>query len=406
VFKGRTEDAKTIAAKLGVAFLLDGNARLAGNRVRVDAELIQGRSGFSSWTQTFDRSIDDIFAVQTEIATAVTAALTREVAKTTTVTDAGGTTNVAAFDAYLHGRADFALAAGDDTDRSALAHFNDAIAEDPKFAAAYAARSRTLAAIANQQTAGDQQQLLYDQAIATAKQAVVLAPNLADAQSALAFALVSGRLDIRGARAPYDRSYALGRGDPDVLGRYALYCANTGRFNEAEAAIRLATDLDPLNPRSYWNTGAIRFAARRYNDAIPSMERALVLDPRMVNVNGYIGYCLLMLGRLDEAEQAILKEKSQLTRMPGLAMVAQRRGKTTQAREAFDQLVSEFGDNGLYQQAEVVAQRGDAKGAVAILRRARTAHDSGLFLARQDPLLDPIRNDPELSRLLRDLGFD
>lgn len=406
VFKARTEDAKTIAAKLGVAFLLDGNVRRAGNRVRVEAELIQGQSGFSNWTQTFDSAIDDIFAVQTEIAAAVTTALTREVAKSTPAAGPGGTTNVAAFEAYLQGRADFALAAGDETDRSALAHFDDAIALDPKFAAAHAARSRTLAAIANQQATGDGQKAFYDQAIAAARQAVLLAPDLADAQSALAYALISGRLDIRGARAPYDRSYALGRGDPDVLGRYALYCANTGRLEEAETAMRQATDLDPLNPRTYWNTGAIRFAAHRYGDAIPAMAHALALNPRMANVNGYIGYCLLLQGKLDEAEKAILKEKSPLTRLPGLAMVAQRRGNAAQAREFLAELVAKVGDNSLYQQAEVKAQWGDAKGAIALLRQAQATHDSGLFLARQDPLLDPVRHDPGLSMLLRDLGFD
>ena len=236
-FKSSSEDAETIARKLDVAYLLDGNVRLAENHVRVSAELIEGGSGFSRWAQTFDRAIDDIFAVQSEIADAVTAAITREVAVTKPVTQAGGTTNVAAFDAYLRGRADFALAAGPDTDHSALAHFEEAIASDPKFGAAYAARSRTLVAIANQMAAGDERKPLYDQAIAAARQSIVLAPDLADAHAALAGALVSGRLDIRGARTPYERSYTLGRGDPEVLGRYALYCAQTGRFRAAQAAI-------------------------------------------------------------------------------------------------------------------------------------------------------------------------
>jgi hypothetical protein len=136
------------------------------------------------------------------------------------------------------------------------------------------------------------------------------------------------------------------------------------------------------------------------------MQHALALNPRMANVNGYIGYCLLLMGRLEEAERAILKEKNPLTRLPGLAIVAQRRGNGTQARETFAELVAEVGDNSLYQQAEIKAQWGDANGAIALLKRARIAHDSGLFLARQDPLLDPVRHDPELSRLLHDLGFD
>jgi TolB-like protein len=79
VFRNHAEDAKAISRKLGVAFLLDGNVRQSGNRVRISAELIDGQTGFSRWSQTFDRGLDDIFAVQTEIAGAVTSALTDEV---------------------------------------------------------------------------------------------------------------------------------------------------------------------------------------------------------------------------------------------------------------------------------------------------------------------------------------
>lgn len=406
VFRAHTEDAKTIAGKLGVAYLLDGNVRRAGDRVRIAAELIDGRSGFSRWSQSFDRALDDIFAVQTEIAGAVTAALTREVAKAGDPAEAGGTADVAAYDAYLRGRAAFALAESAETDRAALRRFDEAIAADPTFAAAHAARSRTLAAIANQHATGAARRALYDDAVAAAQRAVALAPKLADAQSALAFILVSGRLDIRGARAPYERSFTLGAGDPDVLGRYALYRAHTGRFAAAEAAITLATELDPLNPRTFWNTGAVRFAARRFAEAIPPMQRALELNPRMGNVHGYIAYCLLLQGKAEQARQQILKETSPLTRLPGTAIIEHRLGNAARAREAFAALVAQLGDNGLYQQAEVLAQWGDATAAIEALKRARIAGDSGLFLAGEDPLLDPIRKAPELSRLLRELGFD
>ena len=406
VFKPRAEDAKVIARKLGVLYLLDGNVRLAGVRVRVSAELIDGRSGFSRWSQTFDRSLDDIFAVQSEIAAAVTAALTREVSSAPGVKVAGGTEDVASFDAYLRGRAAFALASGLETDREALARFDEAVDRDPKFAAAHAARSRTLTAIANIQPQGAERRTLYDAAIAAARRAVTLAPELADAQSSLGYALVKGRLDIRGARAPYERSYQLGRGDPEVLGRFALYSANIGRFPQAEAAVAQATGLDPLNARTFWNTGYVLFAARRYAEAIAAMRQALALNPSMASVNGYIGYALVLLGKIDEAERAILLERSGLNRLPGIAIVARRRGQDDRAREALGRLVTEYGDNGLYQQAEVLAQWGDAPGAIQALQKARLAGDSGLTLAGQDPLLDPIRKAPELSRLLHELGFD
>jgi tetratricopeptide (TPR) repeat protein len=330
-----------------------------------------------------------------------------EIAKTVPVKQAAGATHAAACDAYLRGRAVFAEAAGVDTDRRALEHFEEAIAHDPKFGAAHAARARTLIALANQLAGGELQRQRED-AIAAAEQSVILAPELADAYSALASALVSGRLDIRGARAPYEQSYVLGRLDPSqpgVLRRYALYCAYTGRLDDAEKAIDQAKDFDPKDARTYWAKGSIRFVARRYDDAISEMDEALARDSELANVNGYRGYSFLMMGKLDKAEAAFHKEKSLLTKLPGLAIAAKRRGNEPEAHKAFDRLVKDFGDNGLYQQAEVLAQWRDEQGAIAALNQAWTARDPGLFLAGQDPLLDPIRTNSDFSRLLRDLGF-
>ena len=323
------------------------------------------------------------------------------------IMQAAGTTHVAACDAYLRGRAVLAEAAGVDTDTSALDHFDKAIAHDPKFGAAHAARARTLIALANQ-LAGGELQRHRDEAIAAARQSVILAPELADAHSALASALVSGRLDIRCARAPYEQSYVLGRLDrshPGVLRRYALYCAYTGRLDDAEKAIDQAKDFDPDDARTYWAIGSIRFVARRYTDAISAMDEALKRNSGLANVNGYRGYSFLMMGKLDEAEAAFNKEKSLLTRLPGLAIAAKRRGNEPEAHQAFDRLVKEFGDNGLYQQAEVLAQWEEGEKAIAKLNQAWTANDPGLFLAGEDPLLEPIRTNSDFLRLLRDLGF-
>ncbi|HUO12492.1 MAG TPA: TIR domain-containing protein [Caulobacteraceae bacterium] len=406
VFKSRTEDAKAIARALDVAFLLDGNVRRAGDRVRVAAELIDGATGFSRWSQTFERSLDDIFAVQSQIAAAVTEAITSQVAQAEQKIRSGDTDNVAAFDAYLKGRAAFALAAGPETDRDALTDFETAIAADPGFAAAQAARSRTLVAIANEDVQGAERGTLYTAAIEAARKAVQLAPELADAYSALAYALASGRLDIKGARGPYQKSYALGGGQPDIVARYALYCAQTGRIAEAETAIAQAETLDPLNPRTFWNAGYIRYAARRYADARQLWRQALALNPRMASAHGHIAYILILEGQLRAAGAELAQEPSALTRLPGMAILAHRQGDEAGAHAAYDQLVARIGDDGLYQQAQVLSQWGLTDQALNMLQRARQAADSGLFLAREDPLLDPLRRDHRYSELLLQLGFD
>ena len=413
-FADRTADAKSISDELGVAYLLDGNVRRSGDTVRVAAELIDGRTGFSRWSQSFDRSIADVFAVQSEIAGAVMAALSAQVASRSgdepdrdgKTLEVGGTSNVAAYDAFLRGRNLFEQGSDESTDRAALALFDEAIAIDPRYGAAHAARSRAMAVIASQYSQGAERIALYGESIVAANQAVALAPRLADAYSALGYALFTGRLDVRAARIPYDRSLELGNGDADVLGRYALYCARTGRFADARRAISRAATLDPLNPRVFRSVGAVEYAARRYAESIPPIERALVLNPRMGGAHAAVGASQLMLGRIDQANHSFLAETNTVFKLPGIAIIAAKHGRRAEADAAMARLVAEHGDNGLYQQAQVLAQWGDRAGALAALSKARSTGDSGLILMRNDPMLDPLRKEPEFARLLSDLGFE
>lgn len=406
-FRERTDDAKTMSRKLGVAYLLDGNVRKSADSVRIAAELIDGRTGFSQWSQSFERPLTNVFAVQDEIAEAVTAALTARVADPgkRQSADTGGTKDVAAYDAFLRGKDLFDQAANEATDRAALARFEEAITLDPKYGAAHAARALALAVIANQYVPVEQRPALFKDATATARHATELAPKLAQAFSALGFVLHNGLLDWKAARTPYDRSFELGSGDADVLTRYALFCARTGRFNEATSAMDRAIMLDRLNPRTYRQQGQVAFAARRYTEAIPPIDRALELNPKMGTAYSVKGSCLLFLNRLDEARLAFEREPSLVVGLPGQAVVAIRQNRAADAERLFARLVSEFGDIGLYQQAQVQAQWNKPAEALATLERARAQNDAGLIFIRNDPFLDPLRQAPEFLRLLKTLGY-
>ncbi|MGB8692044.1 MAG: TIR domain-containing protein [Steroidobacteraceae bacterium] len=413
-FRNTRTGATSIAAALGVAYLLDGNVRRSGKTFRIASELIDGRSGFSLWAQTFDRAIDDIFAVQTEIAGLVLSAMTEQmrraggvaIAPLTATALPGGTTNVAAFDAYLRGRADYQLSEGETSDRRALAEFEAAIAADPRFAAAHAARSRSLVVIANQHEDAAHTAATYSEAIREARIATVLAPDLADAQSTLAFALFQGRLDVKGAREPYALSYQLGAGDGTVVGRYALYCGLTGRAREARVAMTRALQLDPLNPLMHRAMGAVLYDTHRYAESLAALRRALALNPKLRGAQAAIGRALLMLGRTREAREAFGREAHELVRETGLAIAEQKLGNRVAAQRALDKLRADLGDSALYQQAQVAAQWGERDAAVRLLTRARELGDSGLIFMHTDPLLDPLRALPAFDALRRQLGFE
>ena len=411
-FRDRKDDAVTIAAKLGVAFLLDGSVRRSGDIVRVAADLIDGATGFSRWSQSFDRVMHDIFAVQSEIANTVANALVAQVTPGAEPGDgnalaaSGGTTNFAAYDAYLRGRALYDLSVDEASERAALAQFEAAIAADPSYAAAHAARARSLTAIANQYGEVGQLAGLYDAAIASAQRAIAIAPDLADAHSTLGFTLFQGRLDARAAREPFERSRQLGAGEATVMARYAQYSARTGRKREAAEAMQRALLLDPLNPLIHRAAGSIEYAARNYAASIPPVRKALELNPRMSRANAAIGDALLMLGRIEDARAAYAAEPVEDFRLTGAAIVEHRLGNAAAARAAMTKLVADLGDRVLYQQAEILAQWGDQDASIARLQRALEIGDSGLIYARNDPLLDPLRNDPRFAQLLNSIGFD
>jgi TolB-like protein/tetratricopeptide (TPR) repeat protein len=413
-FRDRNDDAITIASKLGVAYLLDGSVRRSGDIVRITADLIDGASGFSRWSQSFDRVMKDIFSVQSEIANTVARALVAEVATADgtepggkqPLTPSGATTNVAAYDAYLRGRALYDLSVDETSERAALAQFDAAIEADPDYAAAHAARARSLTVIANQYGEIGQLKVFYDAAIASAQRAIEIAPDLAEAHSTLGFTLFQGRLDARGARKPFDRSRELGAGEATVMARYAQFSARIGREREAAEAIERALLLDPLNPLIHRAAGSIEYAARRYSEAIPHARKALALNPRMSRANAAIGDALLMLGRSKEARAAYAAEPLGDFRLTGAAIVEHKLGNTAAAATAKSELVEDLGDRVLYQQAQILAQWGERDAAIACLEKALRIGDSGLIYSRNDPLLDPLRNDPRFIRLLGSIGFD
>ncbi|MFO0227326.1 MAG: TPR end-of-group domain-containing protein, partial [Gammaproteobacteria bacterium] len=402
-FRDHEEDAQTVGRKLGVAYLLEGSVQRSGTDVRVVAELTDARSGFSAWAQTFQRKIDDILVVQGEIAGAVAGALAVKMAPGSSV---GGTTVVAAYDAYLLGQALFLSDAGEEADRKALAQFDAALAADPQYALAHAARSRTLAAMATlYYSPADQLRPTYDAAIASAERAVALAPDLAEAQLALGFARCNGRLDMAGARSAYDRAARLGAGDADVLVLCAFYLANDGRDSEAKAAIERAALLDPVNARVWRAAGEVDYAARRYAEALGRWQRALTMNPKLPEANATTGYALMLTGRPAEARAALLKESNLRLRLAGLAIVERRLGDDVAARKARDELTRTEGEGAIYEQAQIAAQWGAVDEALAALERAKSVGDSGLLYLKTDPFLDPVRQSPRYGALLKTIGF-
>ena len=351
-------DAKSIARKLGVAYLLEGSIQRAGDMVRVATNLTDGDTGFSVWSQRVERRLHDIFAFESDVARMVSNALSVQMA-----TDApapGGTRNVKAYEAYLRGKSLYNAAKGEEADREARANFEVAIAADPNFALGHAALSRVLASIAASNAEASELKPLYTAAVAEAQRAIELAPTLPQAhwrwamRDLRAFSMsaapgrpMTRRINTAAAMPTLSCSMRYTKYGPAVFARRAT--RSTGRLR-----LTLSTRAPIARP------GPSRLHHTALTDAITRGRRALELNPKMSNAHASIGDSLMMLGQLDDARAAYLEEPSAMFRLRGLAVLEHRAGNQPAAERALAQLISEVGDAAMYQQAEVMAQWGQA----------------------------------------------
>ena len=403
------DDALTpvqLAARLGVASILTGSVRRGADVVRVVANLVEGKTGFTIWSQSFDHTLDDVLAIESEIAATVASALAERVgSKPTNVPRATGSKNTVAYDAYLRGRDLYARITDAAAAQAALAQFDTAIAADPRFAAAHAARARTLYIVASQFGDASTLRTTYREALVAANRAVALAPDLPDAQSTLAYILFQGLLRVADAREHYRRSRAIGGGDASILGRFAIYAAATGDVAGARDAMGRAIVIDPFNPMIHRVAGYVAYARRDFPGAIAALQKALSLNPALLDAHAWIGDAKVALRDFAGARAAYRAEPHELLRLTGLAIVDHASGNASAARQSFAALVSRFGDSSTYQQAQFLAQSGDRVAALDRLEHAATVPDVGLMYARSDPFLDPLRKEPCFKRLLSSLGF-
>jgi TolB-like protein len=362
-FKGKDTDIATIARKLNVGAVLEGSVRRSEHTVRITAQLINAVTGFHLWSQSYDRNLGDILALQTEIANAVASAL-----KVTLLGDVaakielGGTHDAAAFDAYL--RASKAYRTQHDSNglQAAISAYSEAIRLDPQYALAFAGRSNELITYAEEDATGAAIRDGFDRGQADAHKALALAPGLAEAHLALArFYYLNGSLDFIGATQEYERAMALAPGNARVLRLYGRFLVDMGRTDAGLAAARRAVVLDPLAPDAHEALGSSLFVARQYEQSIAPLDEAIALDSEDSAAYSFRGLAHYGLGNFQRAlESCEIKQEDWQSRLCLAVDLRQARSACRCGSRARQTAGLAGRVAAAYQYAEIYAQWGDA----------------------------------------------
>ena len=406
-FKGKDADIGTIARQLNVAAILEGSVRRSGNKVRITAQLINAVNGFHIWSQDYDRDLNNILVLQTDIAKTVAQELQAKLlGNEAPKIELGGTRNAAAFDAYLRGAKTYSSNPDDAKElQTAIAAYTEAIDLDRNYALAFAGRSVAYSGYASEYARGAAIREGFDKAQDDARQALALAPALAEGHLALARVLEAGSLDFTQASEAYERALALAPGNAEILRESGRFAAHVGHFDVGLAAVRHAVALDPLNPRSQSQLGRALYFARRYRDAAAAFAELITLDPDNKFAFGARGLAEYGMRDLESARASCEAKPDHWVSQWCLAMTYDKLGRRTDAEAALAKMKAVNGDAAAYQYATIYAQWGDSPKSLEWLDRAVRGRDPGLPNLKSDPLMDPLRKEPHFQAIERELRF-
>jgi len=397
-FKGKSEDLRVIGQKLNVANVLEGSVRKEGKRVRITAQLINTSDGFHLWSETYERQLDDIFAVQADIARSVAGALKVALLGKTAAAPASQTKDAEAYNAYLQGRYFFGRRSKEDLER-AISYFTSAIERDSDYAAAWVGLAEV------HQRQADNGYLPVDEGYRRARQeterALALDENLAIAHAEMGWIKRAHDWDWEGAVADYQRALTLDPGNTTALRGAAVLAFTLGRLDEAIELDNRALRLDPLYVAAYNNLGFQSYYAGRLDEAASALKKALELNPNFPVTRILLGRIYLAQSKLDQALSEMERETDPVWRLYGLCLAYQAVGRRKEADGALATFIKDYGETMAFQIAEVFAYRGEIDRTFEWLEHAYKLRDGGMADIKNDPLLKNLERDPRYTALLK-----
>jgi len=403
-FKGKNEEDifRKVGEQLHVNAVLEGSVRKAGDKLRITAQLINVADGFHLWSETYDRDMKDILAVQSDVAGRVVEALQVQLGvEEARALTKKATENPEAHRLYLLGRYHFAKFTRTGW-TNAIHYFEQALQLDPNFALAYCGLADTYGWAGGQIMAGRE---AWAKEMELAQRAVALDPNLAEAHLAMGTALFSV-LGPYASEKELDRAVELNPNLPLIYDQYGWTFSEMGRFNEAIAAEKKALELDPLS--TFLNTDLAFFLywARRYEDATTQIRQTLELDPNNAFAHSILGWCLIWKGSKAEARTEFQKATT-LDDLPWYVSSLGYACAVSGDRAKAEQILRDLEDLSKQRyvspanRASVYLGLGENEKALDWLEKAYEDRDPIFWWINGDQLYDSVRGVPRFEALVQ-----
>jgi len=400
-FKGKNEDLRTIGTKLNAAHVLEGSVRKSGDKVRITAQLINTQTGAHEWSETYDRQIGNVLALQDAIA----AAVVRELQLTVASGYLGSRDvlkSAESYDLMLRARH-----AGDRWDKEgldeALSLFQQALDRDPTSADA----SAQLAMMYVRE--GEAAYLLPTQAFEKARKAAEAAIAI-DAKNTLSHNVlarihIAYDWDWAAAAQELEQASTRVRGEGGALDTEALLSLALGRWDDALRQIYLALARDPLDAKSFFAVGELQFQRRHLSEAEAAYRRALYIHPTFPWAHASIGLVLLARGERAAGLNEMTQEPIELGKQFGLVVAYHALGRAADSDAALNRLLADGAKGNAFMIAQAYAYRGQLNEAMHWLERAYAEKDPFLFYAKVELSLTPLGSSPRFKEFLRKMNL-
>jgi eukaryotic-like serine/threonine-protein kinase len=415
-FKGKQTTVAEIGRVLNVSSVLEGSLRMAGNRVRISVQLVNVADGYHLWSETYDRTMDDIFEVQDDIAQSVVKELrtrllgekkeanaSAEVHSEVAKAALGRADDPEAQRLMLLGRYFLDRTTREDTAK-AIQYFREALNLDPGFALCWAELGRAYSIEAGRVWVPVKEG--FDRSRDAVRRALSFEPELAEGHAQLGRIQAVHDWDLRGAEQSYQRAMELAPGSSSVLDGASVLAYKLGRLEDALALARRVLVQDPLSAAFWHNLGLVSHAAGDLSKSENALRRALELSPQRFVSSALLALVLLDQGKVEEALEQAQREPYEMWRLWAQAIIYHSAARDAESDEVLQMLIEEHSEGNAYQIAEVYAMCGNTDTAFEWLERAFDERDSGLTHAKANPRFRTLQKDARWEHLLKRIGFD